>query len=73
MEELFFRHYRLPREGEVAQMLSSADIYEHLPGINARLMERVSAYRFGSILRAMGVTRHQHHDRRVYAVVPINR
>ena len=73
VEELFFRHYRLPHEGEVAQMLSSADIYEHLHGINARLMERVSAYRFGSILRAMGVTRHQHHDRRVYAVVPINR
>ena len=73
VEELFFRHYRLPNEGEVAQMLSSADIYEHLHGINARLMERVSAYRFGSILRAMGVTRHQHHDRRVYAVIPINR
>ena len=73
VEELFFRHYRLPREGEVAQMLSSADIYEHLHGINARLMERVSAYRFGSILRAMGVTRHQHHDRRVYAVVPLKR
>ena len=54
-------------------MLSSADIYEHLRGINARLMDRVSAYCFGSILRAMGVTRHQHHDRRVYAVIPLKR
>ena len=49
----------------------NADIYEHLHGINARLMDKVSAYRLGSILRAMGVTRHQHHDRRVYAVVPL--
>ena len=73
VEELFFRHYRLPHEGEVPQMLSATDIYEHLHRINSRLMDKVSAYRFGSILRAMGVTRHQHHDRRVYAVVPIER
>ena len=71
VEELFFRHYRLPREGEVPQMLSATDIYEHLHHINSRLMNKVSAYRFGSILRAMGVTRHPGHDRRVYAVVPL--
>ena len=73
VEELFFRHYRLPLEGEEAQMLSATDIYEHLHGINSRLMKQVSAYRFGSILRALGVTRHQHHDRRVYAVIPLKR
>ena len=71
VEELFFRHYRLPREGEVGQMLSANEIYEYLHRINSRLMDKVSAYRFGSVLRAMGVTRHQHHDRRVYAVVPL--
>ena len=69
---LFFRHYRMPREGEVPQMLSATDIYEHLHRTNARLMDKVSAYRFGAILRAMGVTRHQCHDRRVYAVVPLD-
>ena len=73
VEELFFRHYRLPREDEEAQMLSANDIYEHLHGINSRLMEQVSAYRFGSMLRTLGVTRHQHHDRRVYAVVPLKK
>ena len=72
VEELFFRHYRMPRKGEVPQMLSATDIYEHLHRTNARLMDKVSAYRFGSILRTMGVTRHQSHDRRVYAVVPLN-
>ena len=52
-------------------MLSATDIYEHLHHINSRLIDKVSAYRFGSILRTMGVTRHQCHDRRVYAVVPL--
>ena len=52
-------------------MFSAHEIYEHLHRINSRLMDKVSAYRFGAILRGMGVTRHQHHDRRVYAVIPI--
>ena len=73
VEELFFRHYRLPREGEVAQMLSAAVIYEHLNSIAPRLMHNISSQRFGVVLRAMGVTRHQHYDRRVYAVIPIER
>ena len=71
VEELFFRHYRLPREGEVPTLLSAATIYEHLTRCDARLMKSVCAQTFGKVLRGLGVVRSEHHDKRVYAVVPL--
>ena len=71
VEELFFRHYRLPREGEAPTLLSAAHIYEHLTRCDARLMKSVCAQTFGKVLRNLGAVRSEHHDRRVYAVIPI--
>ena len=72
VEELFFRHYRLPREGEVPELLSAAHIYDHLMRCDARLMKGVCAQRFGAVLRGLGAVRSEHHDKRVYAVIPMN-
>ena len=72
VEELFFRHYRLPREGEVPELLSAAHIYEHLTRCDARLMKGVCAQRFGAVLRGLGAVRSEHHDKRVYAVIQTN-
>ena len=71
VEELFFRHYRLPREGEAPTLLSAAHIYEHLTRCDARLMKSVCAQTFGKVLRGLGAVRSEHHDRRVYAVIPV--
>ena len=71
VEELFFRHYRLPREGEAPTLLSAAHIYEHLTRCDARLMKSVCAQTFGKVLRGLGAVRSEHHDKRVYAVIPI--
>ena len=71
VEELFFRHYRLPREGEAPTLLSAAHIYEHLTHCDARLMKSICAQTFGKVLRGLGAVRSEHHDRRVYAVVPV--
>ena len=71
VEELFFRHYRLPHEGEAPTLLSAAHIYEHLTHCDARLMKNVCAQTFGKVLRGLGAVRSEHHDRRVYAVIPV--
>ena len=71
VEELFFRHYRLPREGEATTLLSAAHIYEHLTRCDARLMKSVCAQTFGKVLRGLGAVRSEHHDKRVYAVIPV--
>ena len=71
VEELFFRHYRLPREGEAPTLLSAAHIYEHLTNCDARLMKSVCAQTFGKVLRGLGAVRSEHHDKRVYAVIPV--
>ncbi len=71
VEELFFRHYRLPREGEAPTLLSAAHIYEHLTHCDARLMKSVCAQTFGKVLRGLGAVRSEHHDKRVYAVIPV--
>ena len=72
VEELFFRHYRLPHEGEAPTLLSAAHIYEHLTRCDARLMKSVCAQTFGKVLRGLGAVRSEHHDRRVYAVIPVD-
>ena len=71
VKELFFRHYRLPREGESSTLLSAAHIYEHLTRCDARLMKSVCVQTFGKVLRGLGAVRSEHHDKRVYAVVPV--
>ena len=71
VEELFFRHYRLPHEGEAPTLLSAAHIYEHLTRCDARLMKSVCAQTFGKVLRGLGAVRSEHHDKRVYAVIPV--
>ena len=71
VEELFFRHYRLPCEGEAPTLLSAAHIYEHLTHCDARLMKSVCAQTFGKVLRGLGAVRSEHHDKRVYAVIPV--
>ncbi len=69
LEELFFTHYRLPREGEKPLLLSAADIYDHLYDLNPRTMRTFSRQNFGAELRSMGVLRCKHRERRVYSVV----
>ena len=68
LEELFFAHYRLPREGEEPKLLSAAEIYDHLYDIDPRTMRGVCRQNFGAELRSFGVVRRKHHERRVYCV-----
>ncbi len=68
LEELFFAHYRLPREGEEPELLSAAEIYDHLYDLDPRTMRGVCRQNFGAELRSFGVVRRKHHERRVYCV-----
>ena len=68
LEELFFAHYRLPREGEEPELLSAAEIYDHLYDLDPRTMRGVCRQNFGAELRSFGVVRRKHHERRVYGV-----
>ena len=68
LEELFFAHYRLPREGEEPLLLSAAEIYDTLYAIDPRTMRGVCRQNFGAELRSFGVKRRKHHERRVYGV-----
>ena len=68
LEELFFAHYRLPREGEEPLLLSAAEIYDTLYDIDPRTMRGVCRQNFGAELRSFGAKRRKHHERRVYEV-----
>ena len=72
LEELFFAHYRLPREGEEPELLSAAEIYDHLYDLDPRTMRGVCRQNFGAELRSFGVVRRKHHERRVYCVKLVN-
>ncbi len=69
VEEHCMRHFRQPREGEEPQLLTAADIYEHLRQRNPRLMRGVNEQNFGALLREWGFERREHKHRRVYRVV----
>ena len=69
LEELFFAHYRLPREGEEPELLSAAEIYDHLYDLDPRTMRTVCRQNFGAELRSFGAVRRKHHERRVYRVI----
>ena len=69
VEELCMRYFRQPREGEEPQLLTAADIYEHLRQRNPRLMRGVNEQNFGALLREWGFERREHKHRRVYRVV----
>ena len=69
LEELFFAHYRLPREGEEPELLSAAEIYDHLYNLDPRTMRTVCRQNFGAELRSFGAVRRKHHERRVYGVI----
>ena len=69
LEELFFAHYRLPREGEEPELLSAAEIYDHLYDLDPRTMRTVCRQNFGAELRSFGAVRRKHHERRVYGVI----
>ena len=69
VEEHCMRYFRQPREGEEPQLLTAADIYEHLRQRNPRLMRGVNEQNFGALLREWGFERREHKHRRVYRVV----
>ncbi len=69
LEELFFAHYRLPREGEEPELLSAAEIYDHLYSLDPRTMRGVCRQNFGAELRSFGVVRTKIGNHRVYEVV----
>ena len=71
LEELFFAHYRLPREGEEPLLLSAAEIYDTLYDIDPRTMRGVCRQNFGAELRSFGAKRRKHHERRVYGVMRV--
>ena len=69
LEELFFAHYRLPREGEEPLLLSAAEIFDTLYAIDPRTMRGVNRQNFGAELRSFGAVRTKIGNRRVYEVV----
>ena len=71
VEELCMRYFRQPREGEEPQLLTAADIYEHLRQRNPRLMRGVCERNFGALLREWGFERREHKHRRVYKILQI--
>lgn len=71
VEELCMRYFRQPREGEEPQLLTAADIYEHLRQRNPRLMRGVNEQNFGALLREWGFERREHKHRRVYKILQI--
>ena len=71
LEELFFAHYRLPREGEEPELLSAAEIYDHLYDLDPRTMRGVNRQNFGAELRSFGAVRTKIGNRRVYRVIQI--
>ena len=71
VEEHCRKYFRQPREGEEPQLLSAADIYEHLRQLNPRIMRGVNEQNFGALLREWGFERREHKHRRVYQVVKI--
>ena len=71
VEELCMRYFRQPREGEEPQLLTAADIYEHLRQRNPRLMRGVCEQNFGALLREWGFERREHKHRRVYKILQI--
>ena len=71
LEELFFAHYRIPNEGEEPQLISAAEIFDHLYGTDARTMRGISRQNFGAELRSFGVVRTKIGNRRVYEVKAI--
>lgn len=62
------KYFRQPCEGEEPQLLSAADIYEHLRKLNPRIMRGVNEQNFGALLREWGFERREHRHRRVYKV-----
>ena len=71
VEEHCKKHFRQPREGEEPQLLTAADIYEHLRQRNPRLMRGVNEQNFGALLREWGFERREHKHRRVYKILQI--
>ena len=73
VEEQFRTLYRQPEEGEQPLLFSAAEVHEQLRRQNPYLMRGVNAQNFGALLREWGFKRVEHHHRRMYQVIRIDK
>ena len=64
--ELISTYYRMPKQGEPGQFVSSADILMHIGGT---LTQRLSSNKLGRAMTALGFTGMRSHGQRGYNVV----
>lgn len=70
-EDVFHTCFKQPSDNDQPQLLSAAEIFQHLKKHNPQVMRRTEASQFGSLLSSLGIERvHTHYGNR-YRVVPV--